>query len=262
MIEVPFDQVASEYDRQFTDSEVGRLQRALVLDYLEGVLQEDMRVLELNCGTGEDARWMAPRVGSVLATDLSREMVRVTQEKGLGQANLQAEVLDLREVNGLYPASFDLVFSNFGGLNCISPGAFCQVASDLGELVPVGGHFVGVIMPRACHWETLYFLAKGKFREGFRRRQAGPVSAALGGGQFVDTWYYNPQAVADWFGEGWRLLGLRPIGYFIPPSFMEPFFQQRPHWLRKLAAWDQKGKEHSKRARFSDHFLIHLQRTS
>jgi len=51
------DHVATQYDADFTHSQIGRLQRASVWHYLEKrfAKQKNLSILELNCGTGEDA---------------------------------------------------------------------------------------------------------------------------------------------------------------------------------------------------------------
>ena len=38
-------------------------------------------VLELNCGTGEDAIWMANKVDHIEATDISEKMIQMAQAK-------------------------------------------------------------------------------------------------------------------------------------------------------------------------------------
>ena len=51
----PFDGLAADYDRTFTASTIGQLMRAAVWRRIDAVFQPGDRVLELNCGTGEDA---------------------------------------------------------------------------------------------------------------------------------------------------------------------------------------------------------------
>ena len=51
----PFDAMAAAYARSFTESAIGRYMRAAVWRWLDAAFQPGDRVLELNCGTGEDA---------------------------------------------------------------------------------------------------------------------------------------------------------------------------------------------------------------
>ena len=83
----PFDATAHGYDQEFTLTQVGRMQRAVTHRYLKELIQtkKPKSVLELNCGTGEDALWLAQQDLLVTATDLSAEMVNATIDKVKGQ---------------------------------------------------------------------------------------------------------------------------------------------------------------------------------
>ena len=51
----PFDGVASTYDAAFSDRRLGRYLRGLVREWAGPCFATGSRVLELGCGTGEDA---------------------------------------------------------------------------------------------------------------------------------------------------------------------------------------------------------------
>jgi hypothetical protein len=73
----PFDATARGYDFEFTETQVGRMQRAVTHRYLQELIAsaKPQTALELNCGTGEDALWLANQGLLVTATDLSAEKV-------------------------------------------------------------------------------------------------------------------------------------------------------------------------------------------
>ncbi len=261
-----FDSAASSYDLDFTDSAVGRLQRNLVQEFLleKNLVGPGQSVLEVNCGTGADAIWMAEQGSDVLATDLSGEMVALATQKweqsskGPGTARFQQ--LDLQNVHQV-EGTFDLIFSNFGGLNCVSPADLKAFFAKIPQLIPKEGTFVGVIMPQFCFLETLYFFSKFKFREAYRRKSQGPVAAPLGNGTFQDTWYYRPRWVRESIFEvdaqdRNMMIDIRPIGFFLPPSYLDPFFKKRPKLLARLNRWEYGVRRNSWLAARSDHFLI------
>jgi ubiquinone/menaquinone biosynthesis C-methylase UbiE len=66
-----FDAIAQNYDRIFTHSILGKAQRLLVHEALRGYFRSGQRVLDLNCGTGEDAIHLASTGVSVVACDVS-----------------------------------------------------------------------------------------------------------------------------------------------------------------------------------------------
>ena len=121
-----FDTIAEEYDTSFTHSIIGRAQREIVWSYLEKTLPKNnnLNILELNCGTGEDALWFAKKGHKVLATDISEKMLEIAKQKianaGFGSSvqTLQIDIKDIADVQ--IKEKFDLIFSNFGGINCLT----------------------------------------------------------------------------------------------------------------------------------------------
>ncbi|GBC83694.1 tRNA 5-carboxymethoxyuridine methyltransferase [bacterium HR11] len=77
----PFDALAVAYDAWFTDRPLGRRLRAVVWECLERVFQPGDRVIDLGCGTGEDAVWLARRGIVVTAVDASAAMLAVARRK-------------------------------------------------------------------------------------------------------------------------------------------------------------------------------------
>lgn len=77
----PFDAATNNYDDAFTDTRLALWLRAMVQEYLRDAFQQGDHVLELGCGTGEDAIWLAEQGIRVTATDASSVMLAVAQEK-------------------------------------------------------------------------------------------------------------------------------------------------------------------------------------
>ncbi|MBI5671403.1 MAG: class I SAM-dependent methyltransferase [Chloroflexi bacterium] len=94
----PFDPLAPTYDSDFTDTAIGRYLRGRVQARLTQHFKAGDHVLELGCGTGEDALWLAGRGVSVLATDTSAAMLDITLAKAAGYPLVRVARLDLREL--------------------------------------------------------------------------------------------------------------------------------------------------------------------
>lgn len=235
-----FSAVARAYDHTFTETAVGKLQRERVWRLLQlHSTHQTPSILEINCGTGADALWMARRGWQVLATDISPAMVEITRKKleqnGLtGRAD--ARVCSFADIGHLQEGPFDLIFSNFGGLNCISPEALAQLWRALSGKLNPGGQIMVVVMGRFCWWETLYFLCKGNPKQAFRRRSRSPVAARLDENTTVETWYYSAKELimAAPASAGLMAREVHPIGFWLPPSYLDPFFAKRPRLLRWL----------------------------
>jgi ubiquinone/menaquinone biosynthesis C-methylase UbiE len=254
----PFDQIAEAYDACFSDIPTGRFQRDLVWRHLPSPAP-GATALELNCGTGVDAVHLARMGYSVLATDVSSAMVRRTQKKaesmGL-EGKISTQVINIQSIasqnNPISLTRFDLIFSDFGGLNCLSPQEVTQLISTLPRLIKPGGCFIAVVMGRFCWWEMLYFMLKGRPKSAFRRLSARPVMASLASDSVIQTWYHAPGLLTKP-----RPGSLYPIGFFLPPSYLDPFFRKRPRFLQFLNRLDVHFQP-SVLAHASDHYLIKI----
>ena len=76
-----FDSLAERYDDIFTNSLIGRAQRHAVWTVATQTFQRGDHILELNCGTGEDALFLARLGMSVFACDASEKMIAVATRR-------------------------------------------------------------------------------------------------------------------------------------------------------------------------------------
>lgn len=257
-----FDDNAELYDVEFTHSPIGKLQRKLVWEYLERKFFLDgMNVLELNCGTGEDAVFLAKHNCNVLATDVSRKMLMQTQRKAIHH-QLQSKIatlwLDLNEME--LPDNvkkFDLIFSNFGGLNCIGANEFKKLLFASKSLLKQNGRMVLVLMPKFCLWETVYFIFKLQFKKAFRRYTKKAVKAKVGNKE-MNIWYYNRKNV-DVLTTDFKIVHSQPIGLAIPPSYFNNIWLHKSRILNILNVIERRFNGFSFLSNFSDHFLIDLE---
>lgn len=252
-----FDTHAHNYDRVFTNSNIGRAQRERVFKYVSKYISiPSLAILEINCGTGEDANFLSQKGHTVIATDISEKMIEVSRSKYPELTFMQLDITQLNEES--FAKSFDLIFSNFGGLNCLSPNELSTFFKNAGESLDSHGKMALVIMPKKCLWERCYFLLKGDLTKAKRRRIEGPTMAKVEG-ENVPTWYYNPQDVVTLAKDKFKTLEVRPIGITIPPSYLENYITKRMFLFRiliKMEKWFH--------ARFwsayADHFLIIFQK--
>ena len=258
-----FDDVALTYDQDFTHSNIGKALRESVWKYLDKVLEKNsqLKILELNCGTGEDAIRFAKQGHKVFATDLSEEMAKFTSEKvkmyGL-QQRVDVFTCDARAIDQFdFPTDFDLVFSNFGGLNCLNSADLEKLSADLFQLLKPDGRFIAVVMPRFCIWESLYFLAKFDFNKVLRRNTQNSLPVRVGDA-FVDSWYYSPAQFNRIFQDYFKKLATKPVGVAIPPSYMEGRIGEKNKVMDQLNHLENFLGSISSLAAMSDHFLIDM----
>lgn len=256
-----FDIIANCYDATFTKSIIGTAQREIVWDYLEKYLpsNEKLSVLELNCGTGEDALWFAKHGHKVLASDISEKMLDVLRKK-IYTNNFTSKIktlnLDISNISDTnLDEKFDLVFSNFGGMNCISPSEMNNVASQISKLLNSQSRLMMILMPRFCLWETIYFLLKLNLKNAFRRYSNRGIMAKLNGAE-LKTFYYSPTQIKKYFEKYFEVMAVKPVGFFIPPSYLEKFFATKKKTFNFLKRAENVITNYKYLAGFSDHFLI------
>lgn len=255
-----FDALAATYDKDFTFTVVGKAQRQQVYDHIDAIISvpKALDILELNCGTGEDALYFASKGHQITATDISAEMLDVVRTKMKSkdeQPNVHLMQLDINELGASFSGkSFDVVFSNFGGLNCLSPDQMEQLSQNLIQLLRPGGLFIAVVMPELCVWESTYFFLKLQFDKVLRRKktmEAAPISAQIK----VPTFYYSPEKLVNLFSSQFNNRLVAPVGFFVPPSYLNAFFKNKP-FLIKIFHWlDLRLPKTRFFASASDHFV-------
>jgi len=265
--ESPFDILAKTYDSDFTKSSIGKLQRKRVWRILTPVLQSSnrpLKILEINCGTGEDALRFAELGHTIIATDASRVMIEKAQQKLYTSKNNNAQIKFIQcsfgeLINYFNNEKFDLVFSNFGGINCIDANAVKQLSKDLSSVTASNGHLFLTVMSRFCLWEILYYSLNGKFSTAFRRQKES-VNFKVNSSS-MPVFYYSPRHIKKLFKTAFKPVQTYPAGLFIPPSYLEKQFLNRRRWLNRLERWEEILGKYSLFSSFSDHFCIVLKRS-
>jgi ubiquinone/menaquinone biosynthesis C-methylase UbiE len=261
-IPAPFDAVAARYDETFTSSSIGQAQRASVWSELAKTFRAGDRVLEIGCGTGVDACFLAERGVRVLACDSSSQMIAVAtrriQENGQ-QRLVQPLLLRAEDIATLPDGSFDGAFSNFGALNCVED--LRQLARDLAKLLRPGATALLCSMGPYCLWEMIWYLAHGNSSKAFRRLNREGVTARIADGALVRVQYPPVRLLAHMFAPEFRLKSFKGIGVAVPPSYIE-------HWVARfprtfgfcLRAEPMLGRCPGIRA-FGDHISLRFERS-
>jgi SAM-dependent methyltransferase len=250
-----FDAAASDYDQTFTHTTVGKAQRERVWHYLRQLpIKAGSKVLEVNCGTGEDAKRWQENGFSVIASDLSPQMIAHAQAK---HPEIDFRVLDLLELDQL-SSEPQTIFSNFGGLNCLPESDLQVFFQKASELLATNERVICVLMGKKTTWDRWYLTLKGRFSKRNRRNTHEAVSVPVNG-TMVSTWYYSPKETIRVAHPYFEVEMLRPVGLFVPPSYMAPFFTRRKSMLR-LLIWMDKHFSFSFLANRSDHYLLSLKK--
>lgn len=253
-----FDSYAKTYDVHFTYSLIGKMQRRQVYRHANNsACLYNKNILEINCGTGEDALWLAKQNSTVLATDISKAMLDLAKSKSLG-FNIEFKQIEAQEIEQLIPKKFQSIFSNFGGLNCLSPEQLEKFSSGCSALQEQGNYIVLVIMGTNCLWERLYFKFIGKTEKSNRRKQTKGVGTIIQS-QYFKTYYYSPEQIKKLFQKDYHHINTKPIGFFVPPSYLETYFVKRKMLLKILGFLDWL-LPFSILSNYADHYIILFQK--
>ena len=256
---VAFDHLAERYDDLFSCSRIGN-QRGAVWEVLADTFRPGDQILELNCGTGENALFLALYGICVVACDASERMIQTARHRRqtlAPDAPIQFELLHTEQLSKLRPrALFDGALANFSGMNCVAE--LNQTARDLASLVTMGAPLIICLSSRFCLSETLWFLLHGNFRKAFRRSTG--IATVKVGNCTVKMRYPALREVRKLFSPTFRMRSCTGIGIAVPPSYLEPIFRKYPRVLGLLCRID-KGISHLPLFRtIGDHMLLYFER--
>ena len=256
-----FDTLAQDYDAHFTHSHIGRAQRDVVWHEAIAAFEGKHSILELNCGTGEDALFLAARGHRVTALDASRAMIDRASMRKLREAPdapIAFQLLPTEHLSALPLTRFDAIFSNFSGLNCVSD--LRAVAQQLALRTNSDAPALLCVSTRVCLWEAAWFLLHGNPRKS-TRRWSGRSTATLNG-VTVTVHYPTVRALSAAFAPHFALRRMTGVGIFVPPSYLEPWMQRLPRMLAFMRRVDRIVCRLPLFRAVGDHVLLHLVRTA
>ena len=252
-----FDSLARQYDSDFTDSAVGRVLREIVWSRVAEGFRGSRHVLELGCGTGEDAVRLARMGIKVTATDASAGMIEVAREKGRclpGIEPIEFQWVPMESIAAsLRARSFDGVFSNFGAINCVAD--LPSLAQSVAGLLSPGAPLIWVIMGRRVPWEWMWYLLRGDTRRALRRFQKYGVEW-----RGLRISYPTPAQVIAAIEPYFAVRRVSPLGCILPPSYAAGWLNRSPRALAALARLESWAQRSTALAGWSDHYILEAER--
>jgi ubiquinone/menaquinone biosynthesis C-methylase UbiE len=258
-----FNKQSAIFDQIYSENAIIQYKRKRVRSHVEQYLGANSKILELNAGTGEDAVYFAQLGHHVHATDISSGMQQELRKK-IKKNHLEEKISwELRSFTDLgnldHKGPYDLIFSNFAGLNCTNE--FNRVLSSFASLLKPGGVITLVILPKFCLWETL-LIFKGQFKTAFRRFFSSKGRKAHIEGEYFRCWYYNPSFIKKNLQKDFEMLSIEGLCTLVPPSYIENFAEKHStafHFLKsKEAKWKSKWPWRS----IGDYYIISLRKKS
>lgn len=255
-----FNTIAVDFDRQDKANDILLWMRKVAYGiYLENI-SRGSDVLELNAGTGIDAKFLASRGIKVYATDISDTMINLLKKSAAAEIKsgmVEAAVCPFSDIGSLEKNGFDAAISNFGGLNCISD--FKKLSDDLNGKLKPGGKFIAVVMNDFCPWEIFYYMLKLDPKNAFRRFKKEGIDAALDA-EKVKTFYFSPKEFASDFTEHFETEKIYAHGLFTPSPYLLGIYKRIKPIVKIWMKIDEIVKSIFPFNRFGDHFIIVLKK--
>lgn len=254
-VNLAFTKQSEIYDEYEKSNTLLSWMRQQVYDAVLPHLKKGSKILELNSGTGTDAIFFAKLGFEVLCTDLSDGMIKKISEK-IKNENLQNRIkvfqCSYTELDKLYNEKFDFIFSNFGGLNCVSD--LRLVTTHFPKLLNDGGKVCLVIMPPICPWEILQVL-KGNFKFAFRRFDKSGADANVEGVSFK-TYYFSANEIKSALGNEFRIIHKQGLGVFTPIPQMENFINKYRRLINLFQKFEKVFSKHFPFNLVGDHLIL------
>jgi SAM-dependent methyltransferase len=261
-----FDTIAPHYDAVYGpgSNAIMNWMRRESLALLEATFPPGSRLLEIGCGTGEEALALAQAGRRVLATDISPKMAAQTASRAR-DADLSDSVTALCLPAGglvsLRPGTlFDGAYASFGALNC--EPQLGRLATGLGRLLRPGGAFVCSVMARWCPFEIGWFLlhvrpaiASRRLRRGW---QPAPVAGCQGTQVSVSTRYLAVGDLVRAFEPGFRVERTMALPLLLPPPYLDNLYRERRRLFDRLEPWERQLRERWPFRYWGDHVALVL----
>src|SRR5258708_38881552 len=168
--------------------------RSLLWERYAKLFRPGDAVLDVGCGTGIDAGFLARTGVRVMGTDASPSMIAQARTKvGVDPFKelVELRVLDIREIGSLPVAGFDGIVSAFASLSTVADlEAFAQQAASL--LRPRGA-MVLHLLNRSSLWDWVGLVRHGRVRAARRLGRHVERNFVIGG-RPVRRYLYHARA--------------------------------------------------------------------
>ncbi len=210
-----YDRAAADYDRQVQGGDAWM--RNVLWERYARLFRQGQVVLDVGCGTGIDALFLAHRGIRVVGIDASVAMVARARAKLANdrlEDRVDLRVMDISEIGAL-GAGFDGIISAFASLSSVAD--LDRFAADAALLLRPRGTMFLHLLNRSSLWEWLGLVRHGRWpaaRRVWRNRERDFV---IGSRSVPHYLYHAREAYARFFRARFRLGRAYGLGILRPP---------------------------------------------
>jgi len=216
-----YDAYANRYDALLSENLINAYMRKVMMAYQEETFHPGERLLELGCGTGDEALALAAHGCEIVAIDPSAEMIAWARQKAARHpfgSRVSFRVGYARELSALIPSSEDGGFD--GGYSSFALSYeedLSRVVDALARLIRPGGMFLAALMNRVCGAEcTIAMASLHPSLAGRRLRDRTTHKVGT-----VQTWVHcrTPREIGQAFRPGFEVVRRRGLPVLLPPHY-------------------------------------------
>ena len=222
-------------------------------------LKPGMRVLDVNCGTGNDFPYFLSKECLISGCDVSTGMLNkavetYTDELKSGTISLYQGALEELNTSHFEPNSFDIIYSITGGFSYIDHAEMKRVFQTLRHFLKPGGKIITAHFGRFAVAESLFYLKRGRLKEALIRRKRTlhvPIK-----NQRYTMYLQRYQWLVKLFETDFSIDNVHPLLYATPPY--QTKFKPGVDKLNQLRKREFNNIHKKRLSNFSDQFVIVL----
>ena len=259
-----YDRYAQRYDAVLEENRINAYMRRSMMRLQAETFGRGQHLLELGCGTGDEALELARRGCRILAIDPSHEMISVARRKAgkcpqgglvefrVGRSRDLGELLGSEERE-----SFDGAFSSFA--LSYEPD-LAPVRRALASAVKPGGDLLVAAMNRFSAAEWILSCASGRPRYA-GRRVSGRLMHKVGSVR-TPVFARTLRALVRGFEPEFAQVSARGLPVALPPAYMNRPLGRLPGLLRFLEEADSSLGGWPILRSLGDHTVLQMRRVS
>ncbi|MCL4451966.1 MAG: class I SAM-dependent methyltransferase [Candidatus Thermoplasmatota archaeon] len=214
-----FSEAAKIYDKKILSNFINVNIRSLEMQTLLKHCKSWMSILEIGCGTGEEASKFILRTGiAVTCLEISRGMIEFARSKmeKIGALKKFTAVRGASYEVKSIGHSFDLIYSFNGAFN--TEPRIREVASAIYDTLSDNGILIFSVRNKICLGEIILYSVLGR-DEKVKDRIAEETYVEVVGHQ-VKSKYYSPDEILSIFGK-FKLVEKKGLAITLPPYLAE-----------------------------------------